>query len=367
MVGSVAARQSYNAVTGEFAPDYTLTPLVLFPRCTATDPDKYIKSGAVNASLTNMHWYERIGGTRTEITTGNTNYEISQSGDTKGQIKVKKNSSVLNPTTLEFEAEYADTRTGQVFKFRLSQVVIASDQTDAIPVLSIDSPATLEWNPVRQQTQQVITALLMSGDSNVTSEDGATFFWYRLNGTALEQIVDGNGDNDWEVVSISGNKLTIDRDFIGEQQTYVCRAHYNADGSSASAPIDSDPSVSTTIKRRIPKVECDWKGVTEGVPGGTSVILPKGFVRDTQGIIDNPDEWFKFVWYTKAKGAANYTKAAVGRNPRIKFTDGMMLQLEVVDKGPQALIVDDTDTNVFIVDNDNNPVYQRMYEEDDTQ
>ena len=366
VVGSVAARQSYDSATEEYAPDYTLTPLVLYPRCTATDPDKYTKSGVVNASLTNMHWYERIGGTRTEITASNANYIITQSGDQKGQIQVKKNSSVLNPTTLEFEAEYADTRTGQVFKFRLSQVVICNDQTDAAPTLSIDSPSTLEWNPVRQQKQQAITATLMSGNTDVTDSENTAFFWYRLNGTSLEQITDGGGDNDWEVVSIDGNKLVIDRDFIGEEQTYVCRAHYSADGTAPSAPSVSDPTASTVIRRRIPKVECDWQGVTQGVPGGTSVILPEGFVRDTLGVIEDPEEWFKFIWYTKAKGAANYTKAAVGRTPRIPFTDGMMLQLEVEDKGPQAIIVDDDDTNVYITDTDDLPLYQRMYEESNT-
>lgn len=366
VVGSVAARQSYDSATEEFAPDYTLTPLVLYPRCTATDPDKYTKSGVVNASLTNMHWYERIGGTRTEITASNANYIITQSGDQKGQIQVKKNSSVLNPTTLEFEAEYADTRTGQVFKFRLSQVVICNDQTDAAPTLSIDSPSTLEWNPVRQQKQQAITATLMSGNTDVTDSENTAFFWYRLNGTSLEQITDGGGDNDWEVVSIEGNKLVIDRDFIGEEQTYVCRAHYSADGTAPSAPSVSDPTASTVIRRRIPKVECDWQGVTQGVPGGTSVILPEGFVRDTLGVIEDPEEWFKFIWYTKAKGAANYIKAAVGRTPRIPFTDGMMLQLEVEDKGPQAIIVDDDDTSVYITDTDNLPLYQRMYEESNT-
>ena len=366
VVGSVAARQSYDSATEEFAPDYTLTPLVLYPRCTATDPDKYTKSGVVNASLTNMHWYERIGGTRTEITASNANYIITQSGDQKGQIQVKKNSSVLNPTTLEFEAEYADTRTGQVFKFRLSQVVICNDQTDAAPTLSIDSPSTLEWNPVRQQKQQAITATLMSGNTDVTDSENTAFFWYRLNGTSLEQITDGGGDNDWEVVSIEGNKLVIDRDFIGEEQTYVCRAHYSADGTAPSAPSVSDPTASTVIRRRIPKVECDWQGVTQGVPGGTSVILPEGFVRDTLGVIEDPEEWFKFIWYTKAKGAANYTKAAVGRTPRIPFTDGMMLQLEVEDKGPQAIIVDDDDTSVYITDTDDLPLYQRMYEESNT-
>ena len=364
VVGSVADRQFYNAVTGEFAPDYTLTPLTLFPRCTATDPDNYTKSGTINSALTNIRWYENLRGTRKEITSGNTDYTIVTSGDNKGQISVKKNSSVLTPITLEFSADYEDTRTKQVFQFNLTAVIIVSDATDAQPVLTIDSAATVDWNPVRDVLQQTITAKLMAGDTDVTTKAGATFFWYRkLDNGNLEQIVDGNGDNDWEVVSVNKNVLVIDRDFIGEQQTYVCRAHYNTGGTQASAPVSADPTATTTIRRRIPKVECDWKGVTCGVPGGTMYILPIGFIRDSMGVIPNPEEWFKFVWYTKAAGAASFTRAAIGIQPKVPFADGMMLELRVEDKGPQALVVDDDDTNVFITLDDDTPLYQRMYEE----
>ena len=150
--------------------------------------------------------------------------------------------------------------------------------------------------------------------------------------------------------------------------THICGhyhsfKHYNTGGIQASAPVSADPTVTTTIRRRIPKVECDWKGVTCGVPGGTMYILPIGFIRDSMGVIPNPEEWFKFVWYTKAAGAASFTRAAIGIQPKVPFADGMMLELRVEDKGPQVLVVDDDDTNVFITLDDDTPLYQRMYEE----
>lgn len=364
VIGSVSGRQFYNAATGEYAPDYTLTPLSLFPRCTATDPDQYTKSGTVNSALTNMKWYENIGGTRTLISSENTGYEITETGDSKGQIKVKKNSSVLNPITLEFTAEYVDTRTNQVFQYNLTYAIIVSDATDAQPTLSIDSPTTLDWNPIRQQTQQTITAMLLAGDTDLTDSDNVRFFWYRVlaNGS-LEAITDGNGDNDWEVVSVDRNILVIDRDFIGEEQTYICKASYNPSGTPPSSPSDTDPSVSTFIRRRLPKLECDWKGVTMGVPGGTTYILPVGYVRDTVGVITNPEEWLKFVWYTKAAGASSFSRAGIGTSPKIPFSDGMILNLEIEDKGAQALIVDNDDTGLYITMEDGTPLYQRMNEE----
>ena len=92
-------------------------------------------------------------------------------------------------------------------------------------------------------------------------------------------------------------------------------------------------------------------------------ILPVGYIRDTVGVIANPEEWFKFVWYTKAAGASSYTRAAIGIQPKVPFSNGMMLELRVEDKGPQALVVDDDDTDVFMTMDDGTPLYQRTNEE----
>lgn len=59
---------------------------------------------------------------------------------------------------------------------------------------------------------------------DVTTTDKCRLFYYRkLDTGALEQITDGNGDNDWEFVSLTKNVLTIDRDYIGHEQTYVVK------------------------------------------------------------------------------------------------------------------------------------------------
>ena len=339
MVGSVPDMQVYQADKAEYTPDYTLTPLVLFPRCNATDPEAVTKIGAVNSRLTNMKWYERIGTTRTLITSTNTGYSITESGDSKGQITMNKNVTVLKPVTLEFYAEYADTRTGQLFTFQMSRLVRAVDGTDAIPVLTIDSPSTLDWNPVRDITAQTITAKLMVGDTDVTATGKCKFFWYRLLSTgALEAITTGAGDNDWEFVSLNKNVYKIDRNYIGDDITIVCKATYAASGTPASTPGISDPAVSTVIRRRIPRIEADWEGVPTGVPDGTYAIFPRPVIRDTMGVIPNPSAMFNCHWYVKKSGDAGYAKVADGYSPRIPFSNGMMLKLEVEDRGPYVAL-----------------------------
>lgn len=167
----------------------------------------------------------------------------------------------------------------------MSRLVRAVDGTDAIPVLTIDSPSTLDWNPVRDITAQTITAKLMVGDTDVTATGKCKFFWYRLLSTgALEAITTGAGDNDWEFVSLNKNVYKIDRNYIGDDITIVCKATYAASGTPASTPGISDPAVSTVIRRRIPKIEADWEGVPTGVPDGTYAIFPRPVIRDTMGL-----------------------------------------------------------------------------------
>lgn len=362
VVTSVPDRQLYSATDNTFTPDYTLTPLTLFPRCAAVDAELTSAAKSVNSALTNMKWYERIGGVQKLISSGN-DYVITETGEKKGQIQVKKNSSITSPITLEFSADYVDTRTNQVLTYRASKVIIVSDSSSPQPVLTIDSPDTVQWYPVRDVLQQTITAKLMVGNKDITADERVKFWWYRVLSTGvLEEIVDGNGDNDWEIVSVNGNVLVIDRDFIGEEQTYVCKAAYRETGDLPSAPDVFDQAVTTRIVRYIPRLDCDFKGVISGCPAGTSYIYPQGYVRDSKGVISNPEEWFRFVWMGKKPGATSFTQVGEGMNPTIAFVEGMLLDLQIEDKGPQAMIVDDEDSNIYITDDDGIPRYQRMYE-----
>lgn len=358
VVGSVPDTQVYQADKAEYTPDYTLTPLTLFPRCNATDPDAIVKVGAVNAALVNMKWYQRHNGLRTLITSTNPNYVITESGAEKGKIQVKMNMSTIIPITLEFYAEYVDSnRTGQTHVFQFSRLLRAIDGSEAQPKLMIDSPSSLDWNPCRESSRQTITAKLMAGNVDVTATNKCRFFWYRVLSTgALEQIVDGNGDNDWEFVSLNKNVLVIDRAYIGNEQIYVCKASYNNSGSPAAAPNGDIDYVSTTIRRRIPAIECDWEGLPSQVADGTTVLKPKPLIWDTLGSIPNPSEHFGCEWYTKV-GSGSYALVATGFAPSIPFKSGMMLKLNVYDKGPNAVLSDGSGR--CIVSNDNKFIIAR--------
>lgn len=341
IVGSVPSLQVFQAEDGTYTPDYTLTPLVLFPRCNATDPDAYENSGGVNAELTNMSWHEIADGTRTLIQSTDAGYSIVTEGAEKGQIQVRKNSSPGHPITLEFYAEYVDPlRPGECYPFRFSFGIRCKDGTEATPVLSLDSPAGVDWNPLRESPQQSIRAALFLSGKEAPASD-RRFFFYRLNEeTGALSLITGDGDDDWEVVSVSDDTLTVDRDKMGVGVTYVVKASYGKGGSPSSTPDDSISYRTTSIRRRIPHLEAGWEGIPQQFPDGTVAVCPKPWVRDGTGVLDDPWDVLCADWYKASAPGSSYSLAVHDSvSPKIAFTDGMMLKLEVKDRGPYAVVV----------------------------
>lgn len=145
--GSVPARQTYDAESGLFTPDYTLTPLIIQPRIGRMDKDEILTSGSINHLLANVRWYEIIDGTKTLIETTNADYEITASGKDAGRIKVKKNAEPQHPITLEFYAEYTDSRTGQLYVIQDTFPIMCRNST-ALPELFLDAADQTIYDPL---------------------------------------------------------------------------------------------------------------------------------------------------------------------------------------------------------------------------
>ena len=138
--GSVPDKQNYDGDSNTYTPDYTLTPLIIQPRISRMDKDEVLPAGLLNQDLANVKWYEIQGGTTTLIEDSNTNYEITRSGAQAGRIKVKRNAEPKNPITLQFYAEYADARTGQVHTIQGTHLIVCDNATAYIPLLVLDAP-----------------------------------------------------------------------------------------------------------------------------------------------------------------------------------------------------------------------------------
>ena len=158
--GSVPDRQTYDADNAEYTPDYTVTPVIIQPNVSRMDKDEILLSGRINQYLTNIRWYEIIGGVKTLVAADNASYEITTSGDNAGRIKVKKNAAQNIPITLQFYAEYIDTRTNQLHIVQGTNRIFCDNSTAYMPVLSLDAADTTIYNPLSDADTQTVTASL---------------------------------------------------------------------------------------------------------------------------------------------------------------------------------------------------------------
>lgn len=345
-VGSVTDRQTYSFDSGEYAPDFELTPLVLQPYCTVFDRDGVISSGTINASLTNMKWMAGEDKPGAVIASSNPNYEITESGANKGRILIRRNVQVLSPLTLYFYAEYVDPRTHQVLVFRGSHQIVCINESPAIPTLKLDAPATVLYNPWDDAPRQTIRATVMLEDEVLTDPSHRRFWWYKqLEGTIrlLEPELDP------EVVRIEDDTLVIDREFMGEEIGILCKAEYASLQQQLPSSASGSALVATChICRRVPEFDYDYSGVPPQIAPNQSSIYPKLIVTTNKGVVADPSRVLRTTWYTKKNSpGATWQQIAHGTNPAISTADitsstglAMDLGVDVEDRGPLCILTD---------------------------
>lgn len=356
--GSVPGKQDYNADEDTYTPDYTITPLVLQPSVSIRDKDEVLESGNVNAELANVKWYE--GSSTSPIGTESTDYEIIQDGDTKGQIKIKKNATVNNPITMRFYGEYVDSRTGQIFVINMSYLIQCKNSTECVPVLDVNAADVTIYNPLKDVDIQTVTASLRIGAKECDASK-RKFVWevYRTEDAMWTEV--GQDELDYDItLSDDGTSCTVDRSLMGEALYMRCRAKYSKSVDPDSIELtDASPCKLFAFVRRIPKFEFNIMGVPANIPSGTPEINPEAQIWDTNGLLDNVEKELMVLWYTaenKSAGSLTYKQVAEGIMPVLKTdmmndTLGGMVGLDVVDRGPAGAWAD-TDGSLFVTAND---------------
>lgn len=364
--GSVPSRQTYDAETGIYTPDYTLTPLIIQPRIGRMDKDEILTSGSINHLLANVRWYEIIDGVKTLIGFGvSTDYEVTTSGNDAGRIKVKKNAAPQHPITLEFYAEYQDTRTSQLHIIQDTFTVMCSNST-ALPVLYLDAADQTIYDPLIDVAEQTVHASLKLGTKECDAAN-RIFVWelYREDGTWSTVGSDATLDYFIEVAN-DGLSVTIDRSLMGESCALRCHAKYDSEGNPASVTLDaSSPSKVVEFVRRIHKYDFDIVDCPVNIPAGLLAIAPQASIYDTHGEILNPERELIVLWYVatnKASGALSYNQIAHGKTPDMLSTAAMNNQygavygIDVKDIGPVAAwedsdgkLFEDGDGNIILI------------------
>lgn len=359
-------RQTYDAVTKLFTPDYSMSPLVIFPECQLIDPDSPLKSILINASLQSFSWQLITKSGATEIATkaGSTveGYSVVVSGDDAGQITVERNADIGVRRTLRFVGVWIDNPSGYCYRFTKDIPLVLEDVTDARAFITLDMPNTDKWNPFRQQSMRTINALIMVGSHNMTNDSKVKTFWYRIIDSSTRQLIsDVNDEENWEITAVTKGKngqvisITVDRDKMGEGVSYEVRCAYRTDGNLPSEPQEGDPVATTTLQRCFPVINARF--ASRRVSGTCSSVLLKAIVSDGQGVIPDWEnvaygEWYRVNVAVDTNGKVSETETFLGRGSEIAVDPSQVnsIRFKVVDRGATVALTDDEGS--YLTDDD---------------
>jgi hypothetical protein len=354
--GTVPDEQNYSNYTGEYIPDYSVTPVLLLPWVNIRDKDNRLVSGGANSKLTNIKWVEIVGDTETVITTG-TDYEVVTSGANAGLLRVKKNITPDTTVTLKFSATYVDDMMKQTFYIQDSYLLSCYSASKSVPSLSLGIADSSVYNPLSDADTVAIAATLYVGNDGEVPTKNREFVWdVSRDGTTFHDIGSTNLDY---YISLNSEKTvcTLDRSLMGNKVFIRCRAKYDEGGDPSSVTLSSDaPSKTVTVTRQIPAFSGEIFNVPTEIPYGTLSIAPEAKVfLNGVGEISNWENVIFPIWYiatnVSSGNPTSKTQVAEGVTPKIpttKFSEtyGAILSLDLTDRGPLCAAVD-SDGNVF--------------------
>ena len=313
VMGNVPSSQQYDVASNTYTPDYTGEFLVLRPQMSVSDPDGIIADGEV--AITNLVWYKAEEGTETVISAGN-DFVIASDGT----LTVKRNAKPGSPTTYRFEGEYLDTRTGAVHK-RTETILVSCESISSSPVLSLDCPESLRYDPVRETNPlRTVHISFRIGTQEIPAANRKLIVQKK---DAINDWHDvGDDITDYDVKMLAdGTGFTVDLSLVGERTDIRVFGLYNPFGSATSMSVDSStPMVQVAAVRSIGNL----MGVVltpQRFNPGQKTFNPEFRVSDAKGEIPDPDKVCDIDWRT-SKGMANgtVTKSAViasGAKPSI--------------------------------------------------
>lgn len=307
--GNVPDVQQYDIATNLYTPDYTNTNLVLVPAMDVADPDGVIPTGPV--ALTNIKWTLIENGVETLISASTSGFSI----DTDGKLTVKRNCQGQNPMTFRFEGEYQDPRTGEIHRM-VETHMVDCEAVSVLPKLSLDTSGLIAYDPIRDgKVVRKVKASLTIGGQEVAVAN-REFVWQKRDCDIDNQWADIDGTDilDYDVdVNADGSELTIKPWLIGYRIDIRVYAKYSPYGNPSSLPIDNRTPVETfSVKRVVGKLWGIVGKCPKNIKAGTKNLYPELIVKDSKGIIPNPDEVLEIQWRTSTGNAnGTVTKSAV--------------------------------------------------------
>lgn len=287
--------QKYDAVSGEFIPDRTLTPYTMKPQLVISDPDGNIPDGEYSSALVNVLWKVTLysDNEKTVLTAGK-DYSV----DSVNALSFAKNIRVGDTVTVEFSADYLNRVREETAHFAWRKSLTTMEETSVNLSLEVRAPHKVDFSPFKKYGEFPIEAVLRNG-ADVITEDKAVYLWQTFDEDSRAWREISDTDDLWYVSGKNSSRIVVDQDFL--QHTMLRITAY------PKAYPDSVFSDAILLRR--------WYGQWEDTPQFVyAKFLQKGMrrtavsvkVTNRQGDISNPFKYFDVELFYRSSPQAEW-------------------------------------------------------------
>lgn len=305
--------QKYDTLTGTYAPNRALTPFILKPQLLISDPDGTLSTGDYSSQLINVVWVVSLSvpGYPVALVSGGSINTYTIDATTKA-LSLYCNVVPGNVLTVEFSADYLDTRRGEVQHFDWSREITTEAQTNYN--CSIDHG---RWNgkmllsPFKNWGRFSIPVQMKYGNNDVPDADAA-YQWQWYDGINHTWSTDFT-DEPWYVSGAQTKSITLDQAFIQDVLLRVRAIAFNENQTTQY--------FATRLRRWYGMWEEDVDFVTgKYVFHDTDMVVIEAKVINRQGNVVNPTRYFDMELFF-AVGNRSFEHVGYGEEAIIKRSD----------------------------------------------
>ena len=270
--------QKYDTLVEEWTPDRSLTPFVLQPKLTVSDPDGTMATSDYTTALVNVHW------TLTAKYPGSPDV-IARSGYTVNPvthaISIETNVQPGYQLLVHFDAEFVDSRRNETQHFEWEKFLSSDSETNYNCSLDVGRwKSKMYLSPFKNWGRFSIPMQMKYGDKDVPDED-CEYIWQWWNNGNWQQVT----GEPWYVSGAQTKNLTVDQDYI---QNVLLRCYAVAFEQAITAQ---------TFHTRLIRYYGPYEEEVEFASGkyifhDTNMVVLQGKVMNRQGEIANPTRYF---------------------------------------------------------------------------
>lgn len=303
--------QVYDSITQEYQPDREVIYTVLRPVVTANASDGSWTESAVNALLSDMHWYAN-GVDISTLSSWTGKYEIAQSGLTRGSLIIRRNVATSERIDLQFRAVLPDSRLGLNVPIVSGYICLhTTDKSTDSYSCSLSEDAHITYRPLLDKLflyrYKVNEGLIVANeDTEDDARDGNEYehtlhYHLYLGGQQLnsgytvklyhKDTASSSTEvtaSDPRIISLSVSSLTLDLRLVSKDD-YILKFYVDGDDVASlqfSCSLEYFP-----IENPEPVDECDIQP--------TSLQIANRLTAQSDGCtIDCPGAYLDITWYT---------------------------------------------------------------------